>query len=231
MSKRAQLNHTNNDLDRRLSEENKAMIMDMVAYLRMAPISDMKVEEIRQDILDMALSAQERSEPLSNLFGEDGKTFCDEIIANVAHRKRGSQIRQWLQTACAVVSILGVIDIVFSGYLIGVFQSVRSHTAVNLSYPISLGFLLSGVLATAAAFAIVWLICKHYVKTDQFAKRFDSLPKPKRFLIGCLFGAVLCAYLIGMVKLTEVVLGFVNIIVYCMLLLALFAAYKISSRI
>ncbi len=189
----------------------------------------MQVEEIRQDILDMALSAQERGEPLSNVFGEDGKIFCDEIIANVAHRKRGSQLRQWLQMACAVISTFGVIDIVFSGYLIGVFQSIRSHTAINLSYPISLGFLLNGVSSVAAGFAVVWLICKHSFETDKVVKKFDSLPKPKRFLIGGLFGAVLYAYLIGMAKLTEVVLGSVNIIAYCVLLLILFAVHKIGS--
>lgn len=231
MSKLTQINRRNNDLGRKLSRTNQAMITDMTVYLRMAPISDYQIEEIRQDILDMALSAQERGEPLSNVFGEDGKTFCDEIIANVAHRKPGSLILQWLQAACAVISIFGVIDIVFSGYLIGLFQSIRSHAKINLSYQISLGFLVNGVVIAVASFAIVWLIGKHSFEAKNLTKKFDSLPKPKKFLIGCVCGAVLCGYLFGVVRLTGIILVSVNIIIYCVLLLALFVVYKIGSRI
>lgn len=231
MTKRAQLNHTNNDLDRRLSEENKPIIMDMVVYLRMAPISDMEVEKIRQDILDMALSAQERKEPLSDVFGEDGKAFCDEIIANVAHQKPGSLLLQWLQTACAVISIFGVIDIVFSGYFIDVFQRIRSHAGINLSYPISLGFLVNSIVLAAVSFAIVYLIGKHSFEIKKHTRKFDSLTKPKKFLLGCACGAALCGYLFGIARLTGIVLASVNIIIYCALLFALFVFYKIGSRI
>lgn len=231
MSKLTQINRRNNDLGRKLSRTNQTIITDMTVYLRMAPISDYQIEEIRQDILDMALSAQERGEPLSNVFGEDGKTFCNEIIANVAHRKPGSLILQWLQAACAVISIFAVIDIVFSGYLIGIFQSIRSHAKINLSYPVSLGLLVNGVVIAAASFAIVWLIGKHSFETKSFTKKIDSLSKSKKFLIGCACGAVLCGYLFGVTRMTGIILVSVNIVIYFVLLLILFVIYKIGSRI
>ncbi len=229
MSELLKINKKNNDLDRRLSEENTPIIMDMVAYLRMAPLSDMQVEEIRQDLLDMALSAQEREEPLSNVFGADGKAFCDEIISSVKHRKPGNLFLQWLLAACAVISIMGVIDLVFSGYLIGVVRAIRSHAQISLSYPITLGFLLNGVIIAAASFGIVYLIGRHSFETKKFAEKFDSLPKPRKFLIGGVFGAALFGYLFGIVKLGEIVLVSVNVIAYCAFLLIFFVIYKIGS--
>lgn len=231
MSKRAQLNFKNNELDKKLSKENKAIVIDMVAYLRIAPISDIQIEEIRQDLLDMALSAQERKEPLTEVFGEDGKAFCDEIISNIKRRKPGSLILQWLIVGCGVLSIQGIIDIIFSGYLIEVFQSVRNHAKINILYPITLGFLINGFIIVVLSFGIVFLICKNAFKAKEVAKKFDMLQKPQKFIIGCLTGAIIFGYLLVIVKLTKVTLVSVNIIAYCVLLLILFLAYKILSKI
>lgn len=230
MSKRMQLNCKNNELDKQLTEENKEIIMDMVAYLRIAPISDIQVEEIRQDLLDMALNAQEHKEPLSQVFGEDRQAFCDDIISNVKHRKNGSMISQWLITGCAVFSIFAAIDIVFSGDLIDIFQSIRNHTKINMSYPITLGYLLNCLIIVVISFSIVYLICKNPFVAKKFAAKFDALQKPQKFLIGCLAGAIVFGYLLGIVNLTKIVLVFINIIAYCVLISILFTAYKIFSK-
>lgn len=226
-----QLNQRNNELDQQLSEENKAIVIDMIAYLRMAPISDFQVEEIRQDILDMALSAQERKEPLSNVFGMNRKVFCDDIISNIEHQKKSSLILQWLVTGCGVFAVFGVIDIVFSGYLFRVFQNIWNHTKIDLSYPITLSFLINSVIIAGLSFSIVYFICKHSFGTKKLTKKFDSLTKPKKFMIGCGFGAVLFGYLFCVAKLTAVVLISVNVIAYVILLLLLFFIFKFSSKV
>lgn len=226
-----QLNHQNNELDQRLSEENKAIVIDMIAYLRMAPISDIQVEEIRQDILDMALGAQERQEPLSNVFGVNRKVFCDDIISNMKHQKKSSLILQWLATGCGVFAIFGMIDIVFSGYLIRVFQDIWNHTKIDLSYPITLSFLINSVIIAALSFGIVYFIGKHSFETKNFTRKFDSLTKPKKFIIGCCFGAVLFGYFFCVAKLNAVVLISVNVIVYVILLLLFFSIFKFSSHV
>lgn len=227
----AQLNQQNNELDQRLSEENKAIVIDMIAYLRMAPISDFQVEEIRQDILDMALGAQERKEPLSNVFGVNRKVFCDDIISNLEHQKKSSLILQWLITGCGVLAIFGVTDIVFSGYLIRVFQDIWHHTKIDLSYPITLSFLINSVIIAALSFGIVYFIGKHSFETKKITKKFDSQTKPKKFMIGCGFGAILFGYLFCVAKLTAVVLISVNVIVYVMLLLLLFFIFKFLLQV
>lgn len=231
MSKRKQLNLKNNGLDQKLTQENKAIVIDMVAYLRVAPISDIQIEEIRQDILDMALSAQERQDPLTEVFGEDGKAFCDEIILNIEHRKPGNLILQWLTVLCGVVSIFGMIDLIFSGYLIAVFRSLYRHAKISLLYPITFGFIINSFMIVGLSFGIVFLICRNTWKAKEVAKKFDMLPKPRKFLIGCLTGAMIFGYLFVIVQLGKITLAYVNIIFYCILLLTLFIAYKISSKI
>lgn len=231
MSMCKNINQKNNELDKKLSNENKAIVIDMTAYLRLAPISDLQVEEIRQDILDMALSAQDRNEPLSKVFGDDGKAFCDEIIANVRHTNPISRIIQWIAVICGVFSVFGIIDLVFSGYPIKLIHSLQNHSKINLSYPITWGFIINSTLIAIISFGIVFLICKNAFTAKKFAKKFDSQSKPKKFIIGCLFGAILLGYLFSIAKLNGIVLTSVNIIVYCASIFILFIAYKMFSRI
>ncbi|MCL6627510.1 MAG: hypothetical protein K6T68_13105 [Alicyclobacillus shizuokensis] len=80
-----ELNRKNNELHHRLNDENMEIMTNMVLYQR-SRLSDFQVELIRQDLLDMALSAQDRHVPLSEVFGEDYKKFCNEIIENVKRR-------------------------------------------------------------------------------------------------------------------------------------------------
>lgn len=231
MTKRSELNIKNNELGNSLSTENKAIVTDMIVYLRMAPISDIRVEEIRQDILDMALSAQARNEPLVNVFGDDGKVFCDDIIKNIKHRSPWGLVLQWLTAGCGVLTIMGVTDIVFSGYLTQVIKSVHEHTKIDLSYPITLGFIINGILIAVLSFAIVFLIGKHSFTTKEFTRKFDSLKKPNKFFIGCLIGAIVIGYTLLIIQFAKVTLMLVNIIAYCALLLILFLSYIILSKV
>ena len=82
MNKIKEILKSNNELTRNLTPDNFKIMTDLVVYLRVSRISDDRFELIRQDLLDMALNAQERNEPLSDVFGTDYKSFCDEIISN-----------------------------------------------------------------------------------------------------------------------------------------------------
>ena len=76
-----ELNRINNDLDKLLYLENNSAMTDIICYLRGANISEYNQEIIRQDLLEMVLSAQERNENIQTVIGTDYKTFCDDIIA------------------------------------------------------------------------------------------------------------------------------------------------------
>jgi len=74
-----ELNRINNNLDGLLYSENNPAMTDIICYLRGANISKYNQEIIRQDLLEMVLSAQERNENIQTVIGTDYKNFCDEI--------------------------------------------------------------------------------------------------------------------------------------------------------
>jgi DNA-binding ferritin-like protein (Dps family) len=74
-----QLKRLNNKLEEQLNEENREAYTDIICYLRVANISEYNQEIIRQDLLEMVLSAQERGENIQTVIGEDYRTFCDGV--------------------------------------------------------------------------------------------------------------------------------------------------------
>jgi DNA-binding ferritin-like protein (Dps family) len=224
---RKELNQRNNELHRLLNEENDAIVNDMVVYLRVSPrLSDYQVELIRQDLLDMALSAQARGVPLSEVFGEDYKGFCDEIINNVRPQGYIRGAFQWLSTLSLGIAILSVIDFVFSGYIVRVYHDILSHSSVDLKYPITAGFVVGTLVIIAVANLIVYLIGKYAFDTGKL----PALSRPKQFALGCLAGGCAIGYVLGTYYLDKYVLVSINVFVYLVLVLALFLLYMVISR-
>lgn len=77
----------NNRRDRLLCRENKEYMTKIICYLRDKNVPDPQVEDIRQDITDMLLEAQERGEMAEAVLGEDYRTFGDEILESVTDRE------------------------------------------------------------------------------------------------------------------------------------------------
>lgn len=227
MNKTKELNKKNNEMDELLSKKNQDVMIDMISYLRVAPISDYQVELVRQDILDMALGAERRNEPLSKTFG-DYKGFCDDIVDNLKKQGKAKNIFSWIMyLVIGGYTVLAAIDVVFSGYLIKVFKSIYSHSKVDLMYPITLGFILSTVSIMAASYIIVYEICKN---SFQIKSNINLASKLKRFLLGACIGAVFCGYVFLLVKFSKIVLFSVNIFIYAGIIAALFIIYKVYKE-
>ncbi len=101
-----QLRKKNNNLDKKLSKENQKINLDMIVYLRGSKISERKQEEIREDILDIFLSAQDRGEKAEVFIGEDYKVFMDNIIANTIPMTRQEEVHYWVSIITAVTAAL-----------------------------------------------------------------------------------------------------------------------------
>ena len=83
-----ELKKRNNRRDAQLCRENKEYMTKIICCLRDEDVPDMQVEDIRQDITDMLLDAQERGEKAETVLGEDYRTFCGEILESI---RPGSQ--------------------------------------------------------------------------------------------------------------------------------------------
>ena len=76
----------NNCREKALSQESQAVMTDLVVYLRGQNISMYHQEEVRWDIQEMVLEAENRGETIAQVIGEDYQTFCDEIVAALPPR-------------------------------------------------------------------------------------------------------------------------------------------------
>ncbi len=224
MNRVKKMRMSNNELSRNLTSENQKIMTDMVVYLRSSKISDERIEFIRQDLLDIALAAQERSELLSNVFGGDYKLFCDEIIAN-EKPERFKKFVKGLPYLLSSVAMLGVFGLISSRYFWEFTHDIRTHTAINPNYPISLGFIVNTGLIYVVAVSIVYLIGKFSFKADNFLARFHGMPTMLKFIIGALLGLLIWLYLFGIQSWYGVVVFYINIWVYLSIIIPMFALW------
>lgn len=188
MSKNKQmkeLRRINNKLDKKLSPENDAVLTDMVVYLRVANISEYNQEVIRHDLLEMVLSAQERGEHISTVIGEDYKSFCDNIVANVPRLTFKDKLIEMMDIVLLSASILGLILIVTSKDTFYMVRDLIAGTPANYEISLSLGLLVSfGLIIFAAIFMM------NYIGKTSFNPTFKG-NLPKILLVDVLFTIIL----------------------------------------
>lgn len=161
------LNRSNNQLDNRLTAENDPVMTDMVCYLRASSLSEYNQELVRQDLLEMVLSAQERGDSIDTVIGGDYQSFCDEIITSLPPKSAIQRVCGALSTFFLCASILCAIGIVFSK---DTFQLVHSAiTGQPLNFQISVPFssLVSFALIIAFSVFIVQYICKTAFRSER----------------------------------------------------------------
>jgi len=221
------LNKSNNDLDKEINEESSSAMTDIVCYLRGANISTYYQETVRRDLLEMVLSAQDRGESIQSVIGEDYKTFCDEVIANLPKKTRKERILDFFEIFFLGTAILGGINLVMSKETITLLGNIISGQSLNFQMSITASSLLLYGINIAGACIIVEVICK----TALNPKKEKHLSKPKRFIIGGLAGGGVMAVFILVAWFGKNTLFTVNIFVYCFAVLGLLVAYKIVKVI
>lgn len=170
MNKTKKINRQNNLLDQQIREENQEIYGDMICYIRSADISDYEIEVIRQDLIEMILSAQSRGENITSLFTGDYKQFCDEVIAAIPPKTRKEKIVYALDTVFLCLSILIGINILISKDFIGIIKAVFTKVAVNWNISVSLGSLITMFVIISTAAIVVQMICK-----NSFSKKWNTL--------------------------------------------------------
>jgi len=150
--KTRELNRINNELDRQLNAENNKVLTDIICYLRAANISAYNQEIIRQDLLEMLLSAQERGENIQDVIGKDYKAFCDNVIASLPPQNMKERILEFLDTVFLCAAILGAITIITSKDTIALIHNLISGGPLNFRISVLAGQLAAYPIIIAAAF-------------------------------------------------------------------------------
>ncbi|MFU0833783.1 MAG: DUF1129 domain-containing protein [Oscillospiraceae bacterium] len=217
-----ELNRLNNKLEEQLDEENREAYTDIICYLRVSNISEYNQEIIRQDLLEMILSAQERGENIQTVIGEDYKAFCNNIIASLPPRGVKEKILEFLDILLLGTSLLGTIHIILSKDTISLIRNALSGETLNFQIGISIGSLIAYCIIIAASIIIVHAIGKASFKPKPEKKR----NKVRDFSIG----AGIMAFFLFLAWIGKAVLFTVNIFAACAFVLVLYISHRILSR-
>lgn len=106
--KSSQIKERNNQRDRRLTRENKIWMTQIICCLREKNLETEQLEEIRQDITDMFLEAQERGETAQQVMGGDYKTFCEQVIESLGEHPEVTREKHDLSLFIAWLPVLGL---------------------------------------------------------------------------------------------------------------------------
>lgn len=187
MNKTRALNQENNALDRQLDGEYASVMTDLVCYLRSADITNAQAERLRRDLLEMFIGAKERGEDVQSLIGGDLRAFCDEILESVPRRSLRQKAAGALSTALICLGILGILRLLLSRTAL---ETLRVLLAGGMTVPrvtVSLGVLLSIAAQSAAACAVVELLCR-----TVFQQRRVSCAVPGAVMVLLLTAALIC---------------------------------------
>lgn len=219
-----ELQKLNNQLDEKINAENQPIFTDMICYIRAADISDYNQELVRQDLSEMIISAQERNEDIYSVIGGDFRIFCNEVIANIPPKTMKEKLIDIFDIFCMSMSILGLINIVFSKDLYRIVNELVSNQQVNYKISISAGMVVFTAIAILAAFLIVNNICKNALDKTPGSSKFK-----KAVLGGSIAAAVIGVFLI-IWKLNNYILFSVNIFIALAAIIGFFAAHKLLSH-
>ncbi|MBE5086956.1 DUF1129 family protein [Bacillus thuringiensis] len=137
----------NNKKRKLLTPENEAAYGDMLIYLRLTSVPQKQMEELLLEILDHLLEAQEDGKTAHDIFGEDLKAYCDELINSSEHQNS-------FQQAAVIVFAVSLLLAVQIGYdtFTTLMQKLFSNTNTS-GIPFSIpGTILSAIVLTIGAF-------------------------------------------------------------------------------
>ncbi len=217
-----ELYRINNELNKQVNDENNEALTAMICYLRGANISEYNQEIIRQDLLEMTLSAQKRGDGIQTVVGEDYKVFCDDIIFSIPPRSIKEKLLEFLDIVCYVLSFLGAINIIVSAETIVIIRNFIIGKPLNFNISFSLGSIISSCIVIVAVFIIVKVIIKNAFKIGK-NKNANNI---KLFFLGVGVMAVFKSiHWLGRATLFTV-----NIFVVCAVTIALYIVHWILDR-
>ncbi|MBM7646839.1 DNA-binding ferritin-like protein (Dps family) [Scopulibacillus daqui] len=183
----------NNQKRKQLTKENEAYYDDMLVYIRTHLfLSERQSEELLMELLNHLLDAQAEGKTAKDVFGDDPKTVCDEMIEELPKEQTKNAAAFIFYLSCKVIGyimiISGVGDLIFS-----IFKSKSS--------PIYIGTeAAKTILSLLIIFAAVWMIFL-WLKSSVY-KRFS------KFKSGIIVGSISCLFLFDVLLVSRLIPAF-----------------------
>ena len=170
------LRKENNTKDKELLKENSTIMTDIICYLRASNLCEYDIENIRKELLGMAIEAQLRGDFFGDVVGEDYKAFCIEIMKSGRQKTRYEKILGILYTVVFSVMVLYFAEIFFSATIYNIFK------LGNFDMPITLGFVISTLMVVGLGISVYYYFTKH---------AFDFSKKSRKIRIQFVLGFVI----------------------------------------
>ncbi|SFE34847.1 Protein of unknown function [Lentibacillus persicus] len=83
----------NNEKREQLTKENKQYYGDMLVYIRTNfTKSERYIEEVLMELLDHLLQAQANGRTAKDVFGDDPKAYCNDIVGEIPSEKKANRL-------------------------------------------------------------------------------------------------------------------------------------------
>ena len=187
--KAKQLIEENNKKREQLTAENEKYYGDMLIYIRLQlTLSEQQSEEVLMEMLDHLLDGQHEGKSARDIFGDDPKSYADEIIQNLPKEQKREVIPFIMGIVLNLVSwmlmIRGAVILI-----IPLFKNEDVDSSVYL-YPT---LLLFAVILGSVAFG-VWFIFRT-IKHSLFNEKANE--KKDMVKVG-IFGAIATGLVIAL---------------------------------
>ncbi|WP_245835660.1 DUF1129 family protein [Virgibacillus ndiopensis] len=156
----------NNEKREQLNEKNLAYYEDMLIYIRLQyNKSEQQTEEVLLEILEHLLQAQEEGRTAEDIFGNDPKTYCRELIGEIPKENNSHQL---LFITYIGLQFLAIISLVhgFIGFGLHYFFDLGTKTL-----QFSLG---SGTVNVIIFLLLLWLfitLVLKWIKRSAFQEK------------------------------------------------------------
>ncbi|MGD7023078.1 DUF1129 family protein [Rossellomorea vietnamensis] len=144
----------NNERREKLNEANKKYYEDMLLYIRMSNVAEQDGEELLLEILEHLLEAQENGQSAEEVFGNQPKKYCDELLKDLPKEPVANKL--WMYFYITVS---------------GMAWYFLVHGVFALFVPPEKGLPLTPILVSIVFFGAVVLLLLKLMKWTTYKKR------------------------------------------------------------
>ncbi|HDR6314057.1 TPA: DUF1129 family protein [Bacillus thuringiensis] len=171
----------NNKKRELLTSENETAYGDMLVYLRLSNVPEHQVEELLLEILDHLIEAQAENKNAYDIFGNDLRSYCDELISALPAQTKLEKTSLIGFVISLLLAIQFGIDTIVSFFIL-IFENNAEQFTPVFSIPgtiLSVSLIILGILLTL-------YLLKHY-SFDQ------KINWKRRILFGLAFATPFCS--------------------------------------
>lgn len=158
----------NNEKREELDKENIKDYEDMLVYIRLSSTkSEQQTEEILLELLEHTLQAQDEDKSIKEVFGDDLKAYCQDLIEEIPRETKKKQFKFAIRLIFIFLGVAGFFNgIIGFGmyYLFDIGEKISTH---HLGSSIAIILIDLIIVLLAIIFMLKWIRSSTFKKSDK----------------------------------------------------------------